>query len=127
MLFRDDELTVIGVNSLHPKMRRRFTIAHELGHCLLHKGMETYLDRSVRLNFRDERSALAVDRNEIEANAFAAELLMPRPAFTRVLLETAHRDSQSDRQFLKNLATLFEVSGQAMEHRLVNLNVLAPR
>lgn len=44
MLVRGDGQIVIGVNSLHPLNRQRFTIAHECGHLLLHKG-EFHVDR----------------------------------------------------------------------------------
>src|SRR5437899_2188285 len=43
MLFRDGETLVIGVNTLHHRHRQRFTIAHELGHLVLHHS-NVYLD-----------------------------------------------------------------------------------
>ena len=58
-------------------MRQRFTIAHELGHRALHPGRELILDVPVRVNLRDKTSSMASDIEEIEANAFAATLLMP--------------------------------------------------
>jgi len=80
MLVRDHDQTVIGVNSLHHPNRQRFTIAHECAHLALHEG-EVHIDRSfnsnVRVNRRDAVSSMAVDAKEIEANRFAAELLMP--------------------------------------------------
>ena len=33
----DGNRAVIGVNSRHPTVRQRFSIAHELGHLALHK------------------------------------------------------------------------------------------
>lgn len=77
MLIRDDDKTVIGVNSLHHPNRQRFTIAHECGHLMLHKGKDVHIDRSFRVNRRDQVSSQAIDPEEIEANRFAAELLMP--------------------------------------------------
>lgn len=35
-LVRDEGAVAIGVNSLHPKPRQAFTLAHELGHYSLH-------------------------------------------------------------------------------------------
>jgi Zn-dependent peptidase ImmA (M78 family) len=58
-------------------VRQRFTIGHELGHLTLHHGHDLILERLVRLNFRDATSSTANDEEEIEANHFAAELLMP--------------------------------------------------
>ena len=72
---RDGDRRVIGVNSAHPRVRQRFTIAHELGHALLHDVQGLHLDQAFK--FRDSRSAMAVDPEEMDANAFAAALLMP--------------------------------------------------
>src|SRR5688572_20279528 len=51
LLVRDSAHTTIGVNSNHPKMRQRFTIAHEFGHCLLHTGISSHYDRDYRVNY----------------------------------------------------------------------------
>ena len=48
MIFRDDERVIIGVNSLHPKTRQRFTVAHEIGHLLLHRGDKLFVDEEFR-------------------------------------------------------------------------------
>src|SRR5215472_1062389 len=77
MLFRDGTHQVIGVNSAHPHVRQRFTISHELGHRALHPGRELILDVPVRVNMRNKTSSMASDFEEIEANAYAAALLMP--------------------------------------------------
>jgi len=52
---------------------RRFTLAHELGHVLLHPGTMYFRDRSMEApDFSTPRPYY-----EIEADAFAAEFLMP--------------------------------------------------
>ena len=38
LLVREADRVVIGVNDAHPETRQRFTIAHELGHLVLHQG-----------------------------------------------------------------------------------------
>ena len=76
LLFRDDESVMIGVNDLHAPRRQRFTIAHEVGHLEMHKGRPLVLDH-VRINMRDATSSTATDVEEIEANQFAAAILMP--------------------------------------------------
>ena len=73
-----------GVNSLHAPVRQRFTIAHELGHAVLHAREGIHLDQAFRLRFRDQTSAMAIDPEEIDANSFAAELLMPADELNRV-------------------------------------------
>jgi Zn-dependent peptidase ImmA (M78 family) len=128
ILYRDADRTVIGVNSANTWTRQRFTIAHEIGHYLLHKGQRgLHVDRTVYLQFRDERSATAVDRDEIQANAFAAELLMPRSALTSDLLRAHAERSNTEDEFIDQLAKTFGVSRQAMNYRLVNVGILSPR
>lgn len=90
MLVRQDDSIVIGVNQDHPESRQRFTIAHELGHLILHRGRPLVVD-SVRVNLRDSRSSMATDLEEIEANSFAAELLMPRDLVLRHFREAVDR------------------------------------
>lgn len=120
MLVRhDDGQAVIGVNSAHHINRQRFTIAHECGHLCLHKGKDVHIDRSFRVQVdrRDEVSAQAVDPEEIEANRFAAELLMPRD---RILEDIVEFDIEDDEE-LKELADKYVVSVQALTYRVNNL------
>jgi len=126
VLVKDKDRIVIGVNSYHAKTRQRFTIAHECGHLVLKHQGEIFVDRTVMK--RDGRSAQATDWQEIEANAFAAELLMPED----LILEAVHRRQQKnteDRstQFIDELAAEFQVSPQAMEYRLTNLGMFMPQ
>ncbi|HEY3546481.1 MAG TPA: ImmA/IrrE family metallo-endopeptidase [Propionicimonas sp.] len=122
MLVRQEGTTIIGVNSMHAATRQRFTIAHELGHLVLHRGRALVLDTPVRVNFRDRTSSLATDREEMEANRFAAELLMP----TDLVLTAARGANQTTPDGLvAALAAKFEVSPEAMSYRLVNLGVLS--
>jgi Zn-dependent peptidase ImmA (M78 family) len=118
MLVRGNGQTVIGVNSLHHLNRQRFTIAHECGHFLFHKG-EVHIDRAFRVNRRDAVSSLAVDPDEIEANRFAAELLMPFDMITADLVERGI-DAENEQE-LKQLAQKYQVSVQAMTHRVTNI------
>jgi Zn-dependent peptidase ImmA (M78 family) len=120
LLYRHGGRTVLGVNGLHADVRQRFTIAHELGHLELHQDT-LFVDGLLR---RDDVSSLAVDSQEIEANAFAAELLMPRHL---LLAEVSDRMPKSGvaepARLVKQLAKVFEVSEQAMEIRLANLGL----
>ncbi|MDE0177884.1 MAG: ImmA/IrrE family metallo-endopeptidase [Gammaproteobacteria bacterium] len=118
MLIRDDAERgiVIGVNSLHRPNRQRFTIAHECGHLLLHKGKRSFVDRSFRIDRRDEVSSQATDAEEIEANRFAAELLMPHQMIKEDLM--ARRPDIEDEDELRELADKYGVSLQAMMLRI---------
>jgi hypothetical protein len=48
LLWRDAGRIILGINSLLPRTRQRFTIAHELGHLLLHPGDGLHIDRDFR-------------------------------------------------------------------------------
>jgi Zn-dependent peptidase ImmA (M78 family) len=117
---------VIGVNSNNPKVRQRFTIAHELGHLSLHDGHDLILERLIRLNFRDATSSTASDEEEIEANHFAAELLMPHDFLRNSLGILLQGRPLSDLELVRRLARRFEVSQPAMEYRLTGLGMLTP-
>ncbi len=123
MLYRDHGTTVIGVNSRHAATRQRFTVAHEIGHLLMHRGQAVFIDRFVRVNWRDGQS----NREEAQANAFAAELLMPR-AFVQEEIERAlsRRRVVTPQGLAGVLAKRFEVSAAAMQYRLINLEILDP-
>lgn len=84
--------------------RNRFTIAHELGHYLLHSPKsEAYAMR------------LGSTRSEWEANWFAAGFLMPKNRFTQAAKEYANNCSV--------LAALFGVSEQAAKTRVEALGL----
>jgi Zn-dependent peptidase ImmA (M78 family) len=124
LLFRQPGRIVIGLNETHPPVRQRFTIAHELGHLVLHPGTNVFLDR--RVNFRDQTSSLAVDRDEIQANSFAAELLMPAEMVLAECQRASNLGTLMTSGFVADLATIFDVSSEAMGHRLTNLGIRSP-
>ncbi len=126
LLYRRPGSTVIAVNRDHPETRRRFTIAHELGHLRLHEGRPLIVDHVVRarVNLRDRRSSLATNREEIEANRFAATLLMP-PDFVHAQMHGVLRKGLGELATIEALAKKFGVSTQAMEIRLTNLGLRA--
>lgn len=114
-----DNQGIIGVNTNHHPNRQRFTIAHELGHYLLHPGESgVFMDRSP-VFFRDSSSSEGGDQREREANAFAAELLMPREDLTE-LLEGRHIDAFNEVS-VRRLSARFGVSAQALTIRLTTL------
>lgn len=112
----------IGLNKNHALVRRRFTLAHEIGHYELHRGRPLIVDSPVRINLRDRTSGMATDHEEMEANRFAAELLMPT---TCVLDAAAAGRSGEAGELIARLARQFKVSEQAMGYRLINLGVLS--
>jgi Zn-dependent peptidase ImmA (M78 family) len=103
--FFDPEENAIYVNKDEPPLRQTFTIAHELAHALLHRewaGSEEY-----KVFWRD-MSRNSDDPHEKEANAFAANLLVPRK-----MLDEYFRDlTEAD------LSRLFAVSVPVISNRL---------
>ena|SRR6266581_6793776 len=129
-ILRDGKRVIIGVNTRTSERRQRFTIAHEIGHLLLHEGKPLIVDHAVRIDWRDERSSQATDAQEIAANAFAAELLMPPELIVSNLRD--YVDSVESRNgvvarddLIARLARVFNVSAEAMGYRLINLGILA--
>ena len=117
MVMRQGGRIIIGVNN-HHENRRRFTVAHEIGHMLLHADQPLIVDND-GLSVIGHRIEGQSNAREAEANAFAAALLMP---------EDWVRQAVSDREIPvdddKRVATLakkFGVSQQAMMFRLMNL------
>ena len=113
-------------NSYPP--RRRFTIAHEIGHLILHMdpkvGVREFVDTKKTLNRRDSYW----DLKEYEANNFAAQLLMPIELINehgKRIIGTYKKRWNEEKMpiliFIEEMADLFEVSEPAMKYRLKNI------
>jgi Zn-dependent peptidase ImmA (M78 family) len=119
LLLRTEESLIIGVAKEQSLARQRFTIAHEIGHILMHNFSDVHVDKNFAVMFRSAQSSTAQDILEIEANTFAAELLMPESFIERELRNSV-LDVEDDEQ-LRRLAKKYQVSAQAMTYRLHNL------
>jgi Zn-dependent peptidase ImmA (M78 family) len=122
MIYIKDGVPIIGVNSLHHPNRQRFTIAHELGHLELHTEMistTVHVDKDFPALMRDTASATGTEEIEIQANQFAAELLMPTAAIEEALSSKPQFDID-DESPIEELAKKFRVSKQALEYRIRN-------
>jgi Zn-dependent peptidase ImmA (M78 family) len=117
LLVRTGDSAMIGVNVGHPEVRKRFTIAHEFGHYMLHAGISAHYDRDYRINFRSRKSSEATDVEEIEANFFAASILMPKHFLDR---DEAVMALDNDEEVAK-LAKKYAVSRHAISLRLGNI------
>ena len=123
LIRREHGSPVIAVNVRHHKHRQRFTIAHELGHYLLHQDRPTVFVDQLLVHFRAERSASRADPREAEANTFAAALLMPEQ-----LLQQALQDNPidiGDEEAVRRFAQEFAVSPQALTIRLASLGLIS--
>lgn len=105
---------LLVVDAADALVRKRFTLAHELGHFRMGHG--TVVDAAVEMYGKTLRP------NEVEANAFAAELLAPRSELARVpALRGGVRLTLQD---LCELACGYGVSAQAMRFQLEAAGVL---
>ncbi len=126
-VFKSETLDTIGQVSLdgagnykividpnQSKPRRRFTVAHELGHIALGhlRPGETLFRDGVEQFF-----ATTKDPREVAANKFAAQLLMPAE-----LVKTAF-EKMPDMSVQRG-AEIFGVSEAAMGYRLINLGLV---
>jgi Zn-dependent peptidase ImmA (M78 family) len=123
-IYIKDGVPIIGVNSLHHPNRQRFTIAHEIGHLQLHPDFITsavHVDKQFAESVlkRDTASTTGTERLEVEANQFAAALLMPGGILDD-LLEESPIDIE-DEGSIEEWATKFVVSKAALQYRIRNL------
>lgn len=91
--------------------RRKFSVAHELGHLFLHMGFLTNMSKWKETQlFQDSaRYRLGRSEEEFEANEFAAALLMPKSEFERVAIEKSIGENYQ----VDEIAEHFQVSLQA--------------
>lgn len=121
-IIRKNGRVVIAVNTSQHVNRQRFTIAHELAHHFLHEELAEHVDQNFRVAWRNSESSKAVNWQEIEANRFAAELLMPSD-FLKRDLDALER---IEKRTVALLASRYGVSAEAMKFRLTNLGILGP-
>ncbi|MDP9187935.1 MAG: ImmA/IrrE family metallo-endopeptidase, partial [Actinomycetota bacterium] len=101
--------------------RRRFTIAHEVGHWCMHRTDGAVWCRSQVVNPRErdgDRAEKASPPEEREANEFAAALLMPADLLRRRYAQLRRSDSGHRFQLL---CEIFGASGAAMSRRLARV------
>ena len=99
---------IMCINSSHNPKRQRFTMAHELGHYILHKGKN--------IEFVDTTFFRSDEMDSIEYNAceFASRLLMPEDKLRKLIDEDRIKN-------IGELASRFEVSSAAMKYRVISL------
>jgi Zn-dependent peptidase ImmA (M78 family) len=110
-LVRKGDFGLIRVSDdLRISGQRRFAIAHEIGHFVMHKKVSQLLactDSDIRASYRSSPY-------EIEASIFAGALLMPRELFQNRMLGTVPTT-----QVIKDLASEFDTSLTATALRYV--------
>lgn len=124
----ENERGYIGYSPSESKQRQRFTIAHELGHFLLHTKLhnsrQIFIDSSFIVKYRSAKNYSDYEwRQEQEANAFAAAVLMPEKFITAELSKPAVQ-KLDEGELIEFLAKKFEVSIPAMTFRFNKINGL---
>lgn len=105
----------ISLSPFQNEKRRRFTIAHELGHLFLHMG---YLTNEELWKRQDDhtyhRSGISVSEREYQANEFAAAFLMPEKAYLKKLNDCLIEGNKVN---TTKIAEYFNVSVEAASNR----------
>ena len=102
-MFTTNQAPVIWINRNTPNDRKRFNLAHELGHLVMH--------------LRSEDLEKSEDQKEIEANQFAGEFLMPASQCKEDLFNLKYKDLGMKKYYWK-------VSKAAIIYRAKELNCI---
>ena len=100
----------IGVNVHLDLQTRRFIIAHEIGHYILHYHSNPFIRREF---------IYQVSREEIEADFFASCLLMPQKPFIRRYNELKDKDLSKE-DIITLLQKSFNVPEEKVKQRIIN-------
>jgi len=111
--WRDEDRVLLWVNGTQADVRQRFTLAHELGH------VRCGHDASIAVDSFETISGRTTDAREIQANAFAAELLAPSDGVRSAL------DGDPSLDDVVLLAARFGISTIAALYRLNTLGLTA--
>lgn len=103
-----DRPFIILTDNNESSVRRRFNVAHEIGHILLHNSVESVHDYSSK----ELKNII-----EKQANSFASHFLLPSRAFEESLLSTSL-------EYYKDLKKYWKVSIQAMVFKTHSLGLI---
>lgn len=106
---------IIVIEASDSTQRKRFSCAHELGHYFQRISAGDTEKTYEYVDFRDANSAEGVNSEEVFANQFAANLLMP---------EKEVRSVWSERRSVLRAKQYFGVSESAMSNRLNALHLI---
>ena len=109
VLRNGDETQVFINDKIHNRNRRRFTLAHELGHALLGHSLD-------EIHYRNSEIDSQTDAQEVEANVFARDILMPATVLAALDIHTP-----------EEIMHLCNVSRQSAEIRAERLQELYRR
>jgi len=121
-----DEYQILILGSDH-YYRKRFTMAHELAHFVLHKDS---IDRLGSISDSTQYQSEGItEEQEREANAYAAEILMPEDKVREIFDETyrnqnGKEQNTKEQNTIEEMSKMFQVSPRAMRLRLYLLDLI---
>lgn len=107
---------VIGVNVNRSLELKRFIIAHEFAHSVLH-----YQKGQIFLHRENKKGK---DEEENDADYFAAALLMPQKSFNRIY-QKYRADGLAENVIYLNLALIYKVPLESVLRRISEINCIA--
>ena len=121
LLVTKDGESFIAVKNAEDRRRKRFTVAHEIGHYVLRHQVPGEFVHVDKADYLVSRMSAKSGGNpiEVEANQFASTLLMPQPLIDTWLKK--HGLSSFNDYGIEAVSEDFEVSVQAMMMRLTTL------
>ncbi len=116
-----DNYKILVLGSDH-YYRKRFTMAHELAHYILHKEI---IDKMGSIaESTDYQAEGLTDEQEREADALAAEVLMPEDKIVQIFNETIINQADDNEKTIEEMSKMFQVSKAAMKYRLDDLDLI---
>lgn len=110
----DNEQRVIAVDKNSYATRKIFTIAHEIGHFVMHCGESNdFFERDLYDTEKDMRTPI-----EKDADKFAACLLMPKDMFMGFVANSPYYKTRDKENLLQEICKKFIVSKTAAQLRL---------
>lgn len=113
---------VIQINKSEPRERRKFSMAHELGHIILSPGDKTFYRFMDPTNYSTLEKVVV----EREANKFAANLLMPLKLVECVIefISQEHDKELTDDKLISEVREKMHLSYTFVGYRLKNLGFI---
>jgi len=117
----------IFIDGSENRQRQRFSMAHELGHAMQNVRYANRNDDSSDYSSEDRQ-------DEVFANAFAAQFLMPKVLVSRGVnqaisdqhLDSRHLQMVEVKSIIETVAGQLDVSTMAMKYRIDNLGIFVP-
>lgn len=116
LLWGDELGACVAINPSHPSPRRRWSVAHEVGHFLR--------DREAGDVYEDDEHSRSKAASEVFSDKFAAAFLMPEAGVARRFAEISRVNGRFTARDIGALASSFQVSLRAMAYRLEELKLL---